>query len=268
MLTSEQIHQFIKDGYVKIEEAFSRQTAEKACKILWVDTGLDPDDPGTWTKPVIRLGEYTQPPFIEAANTPRLIQAIDQLVGKGRWHPRRSLGSFPVRFPVNDDPGDTGWHVDASFSGPDPEDYLNYRINVFSKGRSLLMLFLFSDVTEADAPTIIRRGSHQYVAQILGPYGNDGLSFYELADRLDHTSHYPEVLACGDAGTVFLCHPFLVHRAQNHRGKNPRFMAQPALLPADALPFVRESPPLSPMEQAILTAIEDDMADGSYRKNS
>src|SRR5690606_33842869 len=144
-------------------------------------TGCDQDDPATWTKPVIRLGEYTQPPFIEAANTSRLVQAIDQLVGTGRWHPKRSLGSFPVRFPSNKDPGDTGWHVDASFPGPDPGDFLSYRINVFSKGRSLLMLFLFSDVTDTDAPTIIRKGSHRHVAQILKPYGNEGLSFFELA---------------------------------------------------------------------------------------
>ncbi len=35
-------------------------------------------------------------------------------------------------------------------------------------------------------------------------------------------------LATGEAGTVYLCHPFLVHAAQIHRGKRPRFMAQPA----------------------------------------
>jgi hypothetical protein len=33
---------------------------------------------------------------------------------------------------------------------------------------------------------------------------------------------------------VYLCHPFIVHSAQPHRGKTPRFMAQPPLLPIDA----------------------------------
>ena len=39
----------------------------------------------------------------------------------------------------------------------------------------------------------------------------------------------PEAHATGAAGTVYLCHPFLVHAAQVNRGKAPRFMAQPPL---------------------------------------
>ena len=42
-----------------------------------------------------------------------------------------------------------------------------------------------------------------------------------------------QALAIGPAGTVYLCHPFLVHAAQPHRGSQPRFMAQPPLLPID-----------------------------------
>src|SRR5690606_28606761 len=33
------------------------------------DTGCDPDDPSTWTKPVVRLGFYLPAPFVAAANT-------------------------------------------------------------------------------------------------------------------------------------------------------------------------------------------------------
>ena len=76
-----------------------------------------PRDEKTWTRPVIRLGYYGQEPFRKAVNTPLLHAAFDQLVGNGRWHPRADLGSFPVRFPHADDPGDTGWHVDLSFPG-------------------------------------------------------------------------------------------------------------------------------------------------------
>ena len=103
-------------------------------------TECSPDDPATWTQPVIRLGMFTQPPFIEAANTPRLHAAFDQLAGKGRWRRPAAMGTFPVRFPSAADPG--------------------------------------------------------------------------------------------DAGTVYLCHPFLVHAAQPHRGVRPRFLAQPPLLPS------------------------------------
>ena len=41
-----------------------------------------------------------------------------------------------------------------------------------------------------------------------------------------------ELIATGEAGTVYLCHPFLVHAAQINYGTQPRFMAQPPLYPA------------------------------------
>jgi hypothetical protein len=231
MLTSEQLNRFAKEGFVKIEHAFSRGLADQARAILWNDTGCDPDDRNTWRQPVIRLGMYTQTPFVEAANTPALHEAFDQLVGAGKWLPCMSMGTFPVRFPSANDPGDTGWHIDASFGVEDP-DFLSWRVNSRSKGRALLMLFLFSDVTERDAPTRIRTGSHLDMARILEPAGEAGLSLRELAaNGFAETAHCREALATGDAGTVYLCHPFLVHAAQVHRGSNPRFMAQPPLLP-------------------------------------
>jgi hypothetical protein len=54
---------------------------------------------------------YNHSPFIEAANTDVLHRAFDQLVGKGKWIPCMSIGTFPVRFPSIYDPGDTGWHA-------------------------------------------------------------------------------------------------------------------------------------------------------------
>lgn len=255
-LTDAEIERFVADGFVRLDEAFSPVLAEAARAILWRDTGCDPDAPSSWTRPVVRLGEYGGPPFADAANTPRLRSAFDQLVGPGRWLPRASLGSFPVRFPSAEDPGDAGWHVDASFSGDDPNDYLAWRINVHSRGRALLMLFLFSDVGEADAPTRIRIGSHRDVARILAPAGEAGLDFMDLAGRLAATDGRAEALATGPAGTVYLCHPFIAHAAQPHRGTAPRFMAQPPLLPRAPLDPWREDGAASPVERAIRLALE------------
>ena len=133
------------------------------------------------------------------------------------------MGSFPIRFPGKFPADDTGWHVDASFPGADPMNYLEWRINVHSRGRALLMLFLFSDVSEQDAPTRIKIGSHLDVARILEPEGEEGLSFMQLAQKLDSLPLHDEALATGSAGTVYLCHPFLVHAAQDHHGTTPKF---------------------------------------------
>jgi hypothetical protein len=256
-LTAAQIHAFITDGFVRIDNAFSADLAAQGRAILWADTGCDPHDPTTWTKPVIRLGNYSQPPFVAAANTPLLRAAFDQLVGPGRWLPQGNLGTFPVRFPSPEDPGDAGWHIDVSFGWEEnPTDFLSWRANVSSRGRALLMLFLFSEVGEQDAPTRIRVGSHLDIARQLAPAGEAGLTLRELAaDNFAASAHRPEVLATGSPGTVYLCHPFLVHAAQPHHGTEPRFMAQPPLLPREPLRLDRADGDSSPVELAIRQAI-------------
>lgn len=256
-LSAAQIDAFITDGFVRIENAFSADLAAQGRTILWADTGCDPNDPTTWTRPVIRLGNYSQPPFVAAANTPVLRAAFDQLVGPGRWLPQGNLGTFPVRFPSPDDPGDAGWHIDVSFGWEEnPTDFLSWRANVSSRGRALLMLFLFSEVGAKDAPTRIRVGSHFDIARQLAPSGEAGLTLRELAaDNFAGSAHRPEVLATGSPGTVYLCHPFLVHAAQPHRGTEPRFMAQPPLLPRQPLRLERPDGDYSPVEIAIRQAL-------------
>jgi len=250
---SEQTEQFIANGYLRIDDAFPRALADEARLILWKATGCDPDDRSTWTKPVIRLGMFTQSPFVDAANTPRLHGAYDQLVGPGRWRRPMAMGTFPVRFPSPEDPGDTGWHIDVSFSTESP-DFMSWRANIHSKGRALLMLFLFSDVSGEDAPTRIRVGSHADIARQLAPAGEPGLTLGELAaDGFAGSAHRPVVNATGDAGTVYLCHPFLVHAAQGHQGTRPRFLAQPPLLPVD--PAGNAKKILSPVEEATARAL-------------
>lgn len=247
MLSDSHIAQFMDDGFVRIEAAFPRALADECVDILWRDTGCDRNDPSTWTKPVVRLGDYGQEPFRLAANTPILHEAFDQLVGRDHWVPRTSLGTFPIRFPSGDDPGDAGWHTDASFYGADQ----SLRLNVASRGRALLMLFLFSEVGIDNAPTRIRVGSHLDIPRLLEPAGEEGMSFVELAGQFGVTERRPLALATGHPGDVYLCHPFLVHAAQPLRGSRPRFMAQPPLYPAEPLSLDRADGKYSPVEVAI-----------------
>ena len=87
-LSDAQLDQFVQDGFVRLDDAFPRRLAEQGRAILWRDTGCDPLDRNTWTRPVVRLGYYGDAPFREAVNTPVLHAAFDQLVGSGRWRPR------------------------------------------------------------------------------------------------------------------------------------------------------------------------------------
>jgi hypothetical protein len=243
------VEAFLRDGFVKIEGAFPRETAEECAALLWQETGCDPGDPATWTEPVHWVGGMAQPPFAAAANTPVLHAAFDLLVGAGRWVPRDSLGSFPLRFPHEEEPDDAGWHIEGSYL-PEGADW--YFTNVRSRDRALLMLFLFTDVDEHDAPTRVRVGSHLDMPPLLAPYGEAGVSGLALAPALVAASgHRPVVQATGRAGDVFLCHPFLVHAAQPHHGSRPRFLAQPPLYPAVPLELERADGAYSPVESAI-----------------
>ncbi|WP_300013638.1 phytanoyl-CoA dioxygenase family protein [Pseudonocardia sp.] len=243
-LTAEEIERFVEGGFVRLDGAFPREVAEAGRALLWERTGCDPHDRRTWTRPVVRLGGCHDEPFRAAATTPRLHAAFDQLVGSGRWVPLGGLGTWPVRFPHPDDPGDAGWHVEASIAVDDGTG-----LNARSDGRALLLLFLFSDVGPDDAPTRIRVGSHLDVPRLLEPYGDVGAEFLAFApEAVAATEHRAVAHATGAAGDVYLCHPFLVHGAQAHHGTEPRFMAQPPLLPVGRLD---PTDPRAPVERGM-----------------
>lgn len=256
-LSAAEIEQFIRDGFVKVENAFSSETAASCRDFLWRDLRLSVDRPEEWTEPVMRLGMYGQPPFHEALNSARLHRALDQLAGDGRWVMPAALGAMVVRFPVKDKPWDDGWHIDGSFPpGDDPAslDYFKWRVNFRSRSRSMLMLFLLSDCGPDDAPTRVRVGSHMPMARQLAKYGEAGVSLADLArEGFESSAACEVVLAAGDAGTVWLLHPFTVHAAQAHRGRTARFLAQPGLGWRDEPDVARG---VSPVERAMRMALE------------
>jgi hypothetical protein len=115
VLSDDEVLQFVANGYVQLERAFDRELAAACVGELWSSLDADPDDATTWSVPVQRILSSGSPVLVEAINSPRLVGAIDDVVGVGQWQARTSgYGSFPVRFPSTVDPGDTGWHMMAA----------------------------------------------------------------------------------------------------------------------------------------------------------
>ena len=142
--------------------------------------GVDPDDPGTWTKPMVRFACPEGPSFAAAGTSPDLCTAYDALLGAGSWRRREGVGgTVRTCFPSGLDPGDTGWHIDGSYDVGG-----SYWVNVRSRGRGLLALFLFSDVGDVDAPTELLVGSHLDVPAALVAAGDEGMPFGHVAKRL------------------------------------------------------------------------------------
>jgi hypothetical protein len=222
VLSHEQLAAYDRDGVVLLEGAFSREVAERCCAHLWAQIAQRPDDPSTWDQPSVRLMDHGDPAFFEGQQSPRWLEAIAQVYGAdAQPHPLIS-GTSVIRFPVDAEPTDAGWHIDASYVGPDGWFWVNHR----SRDRAGLLLVLLTDTGPDDAPTRIRLGSHRTLQEVLVPFGEEGVSGMEvpLPDELENL---PLALATGRAGDVYLCHPFLVHAAQAHRGTTPRVLAQP-----------------------------------------
>jgi hypothetical protein len=257
-LSDDEVERFMTEGFVRVERAFSPTDARLGCDRIWTQLrrqhpGFDPTDRRTWPGPVARVGNSNAAPFRRAISGRRLTGAFDQLVGEGRWLPPTSLGPFPVRFPSRVDPPDALWHVDASYDLGQGD----WRLDVASRRRTLLMFFLLTDVGRFDAPTRLRIGSHLDVPPVLVDRGLDGLHFVEVVPQLADLEDRPIALATGKAGDVYLCHPFLVHSADRNRGRRPRVLATPALMPAgrSRMRLAPTSRHVAPIERAVKLAL-------------
>ena len=92
------------------------------------------------------------------------------------------------------------------------------------------------------------------MARFRKSFGESGVSHTDLSQM---SADRPQALATGEAGTVYLCHPFLVHAAQRHRGLSPRFMAQPPLGLREPYRLHRGDGAYSPVEISIRQALAD-----------
>jgi hypothetical protein len=61
----------------------------------------------------------------------------------------RKRHGVPCRTPWAAAPDDAGWHIEGSNL---PKEATLWHTNLWSKGRALLMHFLFTEVTQDDAP--------------------------------------------------------------------------------------------------------------------
>jgi hypothetical protein len=247
------VERFMADGFIKLEGAVPLPVIEECRVILWQELGLNPDDPTTWAEPVRWVLGLDQPAFKWAMNVLPLLEACEALAGPGRWTPRGSMGAFPLRFPHDEEPEGLGWHVEGSFM---PEGATSYWTNLASKDRAMLALYLFTDIEEEDGPTRIRVGSHHDVPSVLLPFGEEGAAGNQLGPLVDAASaHRTEVHATGQAGDIYLCHPFLVHAAQANHGTRPRFIGQPAILPLNPYRYDLPDQESSPVELTIKRAL-------------
>ncbi|GGG23664.1 hypothetical protein [Paenibacillus abyssi] len=204
VLTEEQVEHFIEKGWVKLEGAYAREDALAAQDYLWTEvekrSSVRRDDKATWTQPMVRINETFLTPDFERCNSARLGDAIEDLIGHGRWANRTVYGEtkqlsgfgwWPVNFFLDADQPWTvpvnGWHWDG----------IHFKHYIDSPEQGLLCLCLFSDIAHQGGGTFIVEGSHKVVARFLEGHP-EGLELGEAIRLLNREHPYLRELTGAD----------------------------------------------------------------------
>ena len=251
-LSDAEIDHFLRKGYVKIEEAFPREIAEQYTRTCFDRLGYDMTDNSTWAERRIHMGGSAYVEVKEFA--PRVYAAICQLLGGEdrlslpcRWSDHfivnLGLGAEDPWQPAS--PSTTGWHKDGDF----------FRHFLDSPEQGLLVFVNWTDVVHQGGPTYIATDSVAVVAKFLAdrPEGVHPTEFPFQA-LVGQCSEFEE--ATGNAGDVFLLHPFVLHAASQNMLRAIRVITNPPVSLTAPLQFDRPNAnDFSPVERGVLHAL-------------
>ncbi|KAK5632026.1 hypothetical protein RRF57_007740 [Xylaria bambusicola] len=239
-LTDAQKEFFLKNGYLKLTDCFTREQAAGVCEGVWTRLGMSPTDKSTWgTK-----GRINMPPhrtFDISEFSPKVWSAICDLCGgEERVDPKSkewrdtlivNLGTAEGEGKMVSPRDLPQWHVDGDF-------FVHY---LDSPEQALLVTPLWTDIVPHGGGTIIFPKGIDYVAKRLHahpeglspwmqPRGSDtfkteGFQWYK--DVLKDVPEEDFIEATGNVGDVYLLHPLMMHVASSNPLRNVRIITNP-----------------------------------------
>jgi len=218
VLTAAQVAQFLEKGWCRVEDCFSAEAAREV-RERWIrEQGLEPERPLEWgfevkhqsLKESLRVKDFA----------PKALAAAEDLVGRGRME-EWTWNNFIVNARLGRDkpwamPGsDGGWHIDGIF----------FRHYLDSPEQALLTVELYSDVEPQGGGTALCEGSHPFTARALAefPEGMNPFEVVALVRSVIPFENLSKIEAVGRAGTVYFCHPFILHTSSPNVLGVPRF---------------------------------------------
>jgi hypothetical protein len=252
VLSDEQAGHFLDHGYVVIRDCFSLEAAEKHTKSIWARLGYSPDDPSTWAEPAVHMPAHRWLDVREFA--PKAWGAVcDLLGGEDRIaQPYHWGDGFIVNLWRGADrpwapasPRSPGWHKDGDF----------FRHFLDSPEQGLLTLVLWSDVRHQGGATFVAADSVGPVARFLAAHPEGVLpDGFPIPGLIGQCSDFAE--ATGQAGDVFLLHPYILHAKAQNVLRLPRFITNPPVALAGPMRFDRADPgEFSLVERAVLRGL-------------
>jgi len=250
-LTDDQVEEFLERGYIHLRGVIPDEFIETVTQGLWTRLGYDKDDPTTWEEARIHTPKRRRWSLRDVA--PKVWGATCDLVGGAERvdEPILWSDSFVVNLGIGaDEPwhepsvSRPGWHKDGDF----------FRHFLDSPEQGLLTFALYSDVRSKGGATMVLPESVGAVARYLAEHP-EGV----LPKDID----YPPMLAqchevveaTGDAGDVYLLHPFMFHAASQNVLRHARVISNPAMRLRQPMRFDRADGDYSPVERGVLRGL-------------
>ena len=256
VFSSEELEHFRTWGYIRVTEALERAEVERFNKFVWKHlrekANILQENPTTWHQFTGCNGPNRESidKVLGAEITPRLAEAVNQLLGKGQWRPLKTLGGLLMTMPDHTKPWERvlDWHFDN-----DPNNYVD---NV-----NELMLFTFyTSVKAQGGGTLILAGSprivdhyltaqvqaskladwsrglagwheglsnwHPWLAELIGSHKSNAHTTRELMQETPDIHGVPARIMelTGEPGEAILCHPTMFHAVSANVTNVPRIM--------------------------------------------
>ncbi len=245
VLTGAEILEFETLGHLRVPEVLDAHGIEEMERRLWRQLegkGAERDDRSTWSADKTFGLQGIRDGDPDPAASPRLVAALDDLMGVGTWKTAPHWGQALVTFPTDETwnvPGGS-WHLDHPYWLPPDEIW---GLNVFLLVADLEPRGGGTGVVEG-SPELIRRWlvgkdpKKSTMKQLRRGFEATHPYFQRLADRHDSTGRVGDFTSpttidgveirvaevTGRAGDVVLCHPWALHNVMPNTADRPRLM--------------------------------------------
>ena len=218
VLSTEQIYQYLRDGYLLVSGLIPPEVAARAEAAMWRCLGIDPNVPESWKSmsPDVRPGSDSDPD-LAACYTPEVLVAAAHL-GEGNpaadYPAPRRAGALNI-FPQEGEWSPHAPHIDHAIKEHGHKTF-PYAFRVAS------MLYL-NDVERHSAGTVVWPGSHLKI-EALARSNPERYEYMWPLNRDLHLVNLGEVVELTPKrGDVLFYHVFCAHSGSKNAGSRPRF---------------------------------------------
>ena len=256
-LSNAEVQHFLEHGYIRVPGAVPKDVCAQWEQDAFDRLGYNAQDPSTWEKDRTHMpgqkGVEVKDFSPEAyAKMCALAGGEDRLEHPARWSDAFivNLGERATEEWRPASPKSPGWHVDGDF-------FLHF---LDSREQALLILVLWTDVVHQGGPTYLATDSVPVISRYLAdhPEGVEPNGFHFTA-RVAECSQFAE--ATGEAGDVFLVHPFTLHATSQNILRRPRIITNPTLVLKEPMKYSRPDGNYSLVEQRVLNSLGVDQLD-------